>query len=1010
MAQPPAPSQVSISKDVTVQAKAPTAAASSAAGAVPPVTAPVPGASNGTPQVQALAPPVSSVSAANANRTTPAVNDPAAVAALSTNRTHTAPQGPMRLLPGNRTAVAPSHAPTPTPTTAAHSTAKANTATLATATMDASQRRVPYATATSALAQTLPTAQAPMPSQTMQPALRTATSKTAVPAASPSARKWSVPNPLAMLDPPASARGAAPVAAVPVAAQARSVAAPYHLTSAQMRNYQQSQQPQVAVPQVQQQQSYRQPQQVQVQRQPQQLQVQYRQPLQVPMQQQVQQQPPRPAAQGQVQHPQQQQLQQVQVQYTPNHVAVHRQPTTPQHANLTTTQGQPMTAPPAPLRQALPSQPSKAVPQPQQQAGQGAKPRRKLVLSKEGRDALMKAVLSPLKSPTGTMDPNALAQAMRLTGLSETAIRNASKMAREKERKRVLALQQQPQQAQQQQQQQAPPRQAPLQPQRQPVPQAPQTHMLPPQAQMNPHTNLVRHSQPTQVTQQQPQHHMPNQVRALQVQRPRTTSSYPSQQPPQQQHPTSQMPVPGHAAPAVAGQPIQSRKVTQVNNRHVYNVTLPGGGTVTPNQVTRPNNYALQMNSVANQVSSKTVIHPNGSKPSVVPQVNNHSLLVQQQNKAIQEAAILLSVEAQKWGRIQHGIFVSTSGSGATIYRVSGGSVIQGTGAGSPWRLLSNSLGGAVRSKDNKNALLELGVALERDPSQVEKIKENMWKQAAAVQVELNEVNLPGPVERLDGRRRRVLLTDATVTLLDVTDKNKRIKLQPRKESKLLEKNLKKHCQITAEILSKKQKELNKGILSHGAEFFKFHRLRKAEISRFARSVRDHVNLLQKKKEKGEVQEEKARIAALRANDMAAYSALVQDTKNDRLKFLLDKTDECMSQISGLLQDQQNGGTGFKDVEATSTSYYDSAHVNREEIRQPSTLVGGKLKDYQLGGLQWLVSLYNNKLNGILADEMGLGKVRRFLLFLHFSYICLIFNQLHSDCTNNCIDSIFDGV
>ena len=25
-------------------------------------------------------------------------------------------------------------------------------------------------------------------------------------------------------------------------------------------------------------------------------------------------------------------------------------------------------------------------------------------------------------------------------------------------------------------------------------------------------------------------------------------------------------------------------------------------------------------------------------------------------------------------------------------------------------------------------------------------------------------------------------------------------------------------------------------------------------------------------------------------------------------------------------------------------------------------------------GLQWMVSLYNNRLNGILADEMGLGK------------------------------------
>lgn len=30
--------------------------------------------------------------------------------------------------------------------------------------------------------------------------------------------------------------------------------------------------------------------------------------------------------------------------------------------------------------------------------------------------------------------------------------------------------------------------------------------------------------------------------------------------------------------------------------------------------------------------------------------------------------------------------------------------------------------------------------------------------------------------------------------------------------------------------------------------------------------------------------------------------------------------------------------------------------------------------NYFLQGLEWLVSLYNNNLNGILADEMGLGK------------------------------------
>lgn len=55
--------------------------------------------------------------------------------------------------------------------------------------------------------------------------------------------------------------------------------------------------------------------------------------------------------------------------------------------------------------------------------------------------------------------------------------------------------------------------------------------------------------------------------------------------------------------------------------------------------------------------------------------------------------------------------------------------------------------------------------------------------------------------------------------------------------------------------------------------------------------------------------------------------------------------------------------------------YYHLAHaVNERVIKQPSMLRAGTLRDYQLVGLQWMLSLYNNKLNGILADEMGLGK------------------------------------
>lgn len=49
--------------------------------------------------------------------------------------------------------------------------------------------------------------------------------------------------------------------------------------------------------------------------------------------------------------------------------------------------------------------------------------------------------------------------------------------------------------------------------------------------------------------------------------------------------------------------------------------------------------------------------------------------------------------------------------------------------------------------------------------------------------------------------------------------------------------------------------------------------------------------------------------------------------------------------------------------------------------RQPALVTGGVLRDYQLAGVEWLISLWENGLNGILADEMGLGKVRFFTLF-----------------------------
>jgi len=226
--------------------------------------------------------------------------------------------------------------------------------------------------------------------------------------------------------------------------------------------------------------------------------------------------------------------------------------------------------------------------------------------------------------------------------------------------------------------------------------------------------------------------------------------------------------------------------------------------------------------------------------------------------------------------------------------------------------------------------------------------------------------------QQLQGRKAAGLSTSISVTtepLLD-PERYKRIKIEPKKFAKGLDRVARKARQSVADTLVKQHKELAKAIASHQQDFFKFHRQRKAESVKLSKAIRDSFDKEAKKLEKDAIQAEKARLAALKANDMTAYSKLLEETKNDRLKFLLDKTEKHFTQISSLLQERSSDFGS--SATAGNTSYYASAHMKTEEVRQPTILVGGDLKEYQMAGLQWLVSLYNNNLNGILADEMGL--------------------------------------
>ncbi|POV96926.1 hypothetical protein PSTT_15364 [Puccinia striiformis] len=157
----------------------------------------------------------------------------------------------------------------------------------------------------------------------------------------------------------------------------------------------------------------------------------------------------------------------------------------------------------------------------------------------------------------------------------------------------------------------------------------------------------------------------------------------------------------------------------------------------------------------------------------------------------------------------------------------------------------------------------------------------------------------------------------------------------------------------------------------------------------------------------------KERLKALRADDEEAYLKLIDTAKDTRITHLLRQTDQYLENLSVAVLQQQNDAVHrdgqihveqdqstsmaidesafgaapvFDDAaaataqastsaEGSKADYYNVAHRIKEEVtKQSSLLTGGQLKEYQVKGLQWMVSLYNNRLNGILADEMGLGK------------------------------------
>ncbi|CAG8231036.1 unnamed protein product [Penicillium salamii] len=229
---------------------------------------------------------------------------------------------------------------------------------------------------------------------------------------------------------------------------------------------------------------------------------------------------------------------------------------------------------------------------------------------------------------------------------------------------------------------------------------------------------------------------------------------------------------------------------------------------------------------------------------------------------------------------------------------------------------------------------------------------------------------------------------------------HRRMKKQSLREARITEKLEKQQRDARESREKKKQFDQIQAILNHSVELANAAGQQRARSQKLGRMMISHHQHMEREEQRRVERTAKQRLQALKANDEETYLKLLGQAKDSRISHLLKQTDNFLKQLAASVKEQQRslanryGDEPVPDEESdqeiadsenedddTTASgkkkvdYYAVAHRIQEEVTtQPNMLKGGTLKEYQLKGLQWMISLYNNNLNGILADEMGLGK------------------------------------
>ncbi|ONM32122.1 ISWI chromatin-remodeling complex ATPase CHR11 [Zea mays] len=160
----------------------------------------------------------------------------------------------------------------------------------------------------------------------------------------------------------------------------------------------------------------------------------------------------------------------------------------------------------------------------------------------------------------------------------------------------------------------------------------------------------------------------------------------------------------------------------------------------------------------------------------------------------------------------------------------------------------------------------------------------------------------------------------------------------------------------------------------------------------------DETDAVVGKREKTRLKElqkmKKQKIQEILDTQNAAIDADMNNKGKGRLKYLLQQTEIFAHFAKGSQSNEKKPRGRGRHASKMTEEEEDEEYLKEEEdalagaggtrlVSQPSC-IKGKMRDYQLAGLNWLIRLYENGINGILADEMGLGKTLQTISLLGY--------------------------